>query len=382
MDGAVDAAPARHLTIEHAERGVLRLRLSGRWTLDAAPPPAADVLDHARSAGDTALAVAGDGRLEWDSGLLVFLREVLAEAERRRMPVDLAGLPDGAQRLLALAAAVPERADGGHAGERPSLLARMGAGASAAARSAVDMLAFVGAAGVAVLRLVTGAARYRRSELFLVMQEVGAGALPIVSLIAFLVGVILAYVGAMQLRAFGAQAFVADLVSVAMTREMGAMMTAVVMAGRTGAAFAAQLGTMQVNDEIDALATFGISPMEFLVVPRLVALAVMMPLLCLYADLLGMLGGAAVGVGLLNLGGLEYYQRSVHAIALNDFVAGLVKASVFGVLVAVAGCLRGMQSRRTSAAVGEAATSAVVTAIVLIIVSDAAMTVLFDVLRF
>jgi len=382
MDGAVDAAPARHLAIEHAERGVLRLRLSGRWTLDAVPPPAADVLDHARSAGDTALAVAGDGRLEWDSGLLVFLREVLAEAERRRMPVDLAGLPDGARRLLALAAAVPERVDGDHAGERPSLLARMGAGASAAARSAVDMLAFVGAAGVAVLRLVTGAARYRRSELFLVMQEVGAGALPIVSLIAFLVGVILAYVGAMQLRAFGAQAFVADLVSVAMTREMGAMMTAVVMAGRTGAAFAAQLGTMQVNDEIDALATFGISPMEFLVVPRLVALAVMMPLLCLYADLLGMLGGAAVGVGLLNLGGLEYYQRSVHAIALNDFVAGLVKASVFGVLVAVAGCLRGMQSGRTSTAVGAAATSAVVTAIVLIIVSDAAMTVLFDVLRF
>ena len=381
MDGAVDAAGAPQLAIERAEAGVLRLRLSGRWTLDAPLPPAADVLDHARSAPGTALTLDADGRLQWDSGLLVFLREVLAEAERRRMSVDLDGLPDGTRRLLALASAVPERADLGPTGERPCLLARMGAGAIGAARAAVDVLAFVGEAGVAMFRLFTGSTRYRRSELLSVVQEVGARALPIVSLITFLVGVILAYVGAMQLRAFGAQAYVADLVSVAMTREMGAMMTAVVMAGRTGAAFAAQLGTMQANDEIDALGTFGISPMEFLVLPRVIALAVMMPLLCLYADLLGMLGGATVGVGLLHLGGLEYYERSVHAITLNDFAAGLVKASVFGILVAVAGCLRGMQSRRTSAAVGEAATSAVVTAIVLIIVSDAAMTVLFDVLH-
>ena len=232
-----------------------------------------------------------------------------------------------------------------------------------------------------MLRLLTGQARFQRSELLLVVQEAGAQALPIVSLITFLVGVILAYVGAVQLRAFGAQAYVADLVSVAMTREMGAMMTAVVMAGRTGAAFAAQLGTMRVNEEIDALTTFGIPPMEFLVLPRMIALAVMMPLLCLYADLLGMLGGAAVGVGLLHLGGLEYYQRSLGAITLDDFAAGLIKASVFGVLVAIAGCLRGMQSGRTSAAVGAAATSAVVTGIVLIIVSDAVMTVLFDLLH-
>src|SRR5256886_1918414 len=245
-----------------------------------------------------------------------------------------------------------------------------------------DVLAFIGEACVGLLRLLTGRARFQRSELLRVAQEVGAQALPIVSLITFLVGVILAYVGAVQLRAFGAQAYVADLVSVAMTREMGAMMTAIVMAGRTGAAFAAELGTMQVNDEIDALTTFGVPPMEFLVLPRMVALAVMMPLLCLYADLLGFLGGAAVGVGLLQLGGLEYYQRSVQAITLDDFAAGLIKASVFGVLVAIAGCLRGMQSGRSSGAVGAATTSAVVTGIVLIIVSDAVLTVLFDVVHF
>jgi len=378
--GAVDDTTARawHVTIDHNDRGVRRLRLSGRWTLDAPPPAAADVFEHAKAASDTRVAVDSARRLQWDSGLLILLRAVLAEAERRQMSVDFVGLPEGARRLLALASATPEHKEMRPGGAAPSMLGRIGSNAIAAARSAVDVLAFIGEACVGVLRLLTGKARFQRSELLLVVQDVGAQALPIVSLITFLVGVILAYVGAVQLRAFGAQAYVADLVSVAMTREMGAMMTA---AGRTGAAFAAQLGTMQVNEEIDALTTFGISPMEFLVLPRMIALAVMMPLLCLYADLLGMLGGAAVGVGLLHLGGLEYYQRSLQAIALDDFAAGLIKASVFGVLVAIAGCLRGMQSGRTSAAVGAAATSAVVTGIVLIIVSDTVMTVLFDLLH-
>jgi len=381
MDTAGDAARARHIAVDETEPGVLRLHLSGRWTLDAHPPSASDVFERARVSMATRVTVDTDPRLRWDSGLLIFLRGVSSAATERRMSVDFTGLPEGARRLLALASAAPAHGGAGLDGDRLSMLDRLGARAIATARTAVDALAFVGEAGVGVFRLAIGSARFRRSDLFVVMQDVGARALPIVSLISFLVGVILAYVGAMQLRAFGAQVYVADLVSVAMTREMGAMMTAVVMAGRTGAAFAAQLGTMQVNEEIDALTTLGISPMEFLVLPRMVALALMMPLLGLYADLLGMLGGAAVGVGLLHLGGLEYYERSVQAIALNDFAAGLIKASVFGVLVAVAGCLRGMQSGRSSAAVGAAATSAVVTAIVLIIVSDAAMTVLFDILH-
>jgi phospholipid/cholesterol/gamma-HCH transport system permease protein len=266
--------------------------VSGRWVLDTRPPSAAEVFEHAHGEGDTRVALDAERRLEWDSGLLIFLRGVIVEAQRRRMSVDLGGLPDGAQRLLALANATPEHPGVARDDDRPPVLGRIGARAIVAARSAVDALAFVGGAGVGMFRLLIRAARFRGASEFLgLVQDVGAQALPIVSLITFLVGVILAYVGAVQLRAFGAQAYVADLVSVAMTREMGAMMTAVVMAGRTGAAFAAQLGTMQVNEEIDALTTFGISPMEFLVVPRMVALAVMMPLLYLYADLLGMLGG-------------------------------------------------------------------------------------------
>ena len=381
MDREVGAAGAPQIAIDHAEGGAPRLRLAGHWTLDAPAPLVAELFERAGATTTARISVESDPRLQWDSSLLIFLRDVLAEAQRRAMSVDVAGLPDGARRLLALASATPERTEAGMQGDRLSVLDRVGARAVATWRSAIDALAFLGEAGVGLSRFVRGSARFRRSDLLLSLREVGAQALPIVSLISFLVGVILAYVGAMQLRAFGAQLYVADLVSVAMTREMGAMMTAVVMAGRTGAAFAAQLGTMQVNEEIDALTTLGISPTEFLVVPRIVALALMMPLLAVYADLLGMLGGAAVGVGLLHLGGLEYYDRSVQAVAMNDVAAGLVKASVFGVLVAVAGCLRGMGSGRTSAAVGTAATSAVVTAIVLIIVSDAALTVLFDVLH-
>jgi phospholipid/cholesterol/gamma-HCH transport system permease protein len=280
--------------------------------------------------------------------------------------------------LIALAAAVPERKDTRGAGAPPSWLARIGTATLAGSRGATATLAFVGEAFMAFMRLLVGRARYRRSDLFLVLQEVGAQALPIVSLISFLVGVILAYVGAVQLRTFGAQIYVADMVGIGMTREMGAMMAAVIMAGRTGAAFAAQLGTMQVNEEIDALTTLGISPMEFLVLPRMLALGLMMPLLAVYADLLGIMGGMVVGVGMLDLGPVEYYVRTIEAIGLNDCLAGLIKASVFGVLVAVAGCLRGMQCGRSSAAVGAATTSAVVTSIVLIIVSDAITTVLFD----
>jgi phospholipid/cholesterol/gamma-HCH transport system permease protein len=183
-----------------------------------------------------------------------------------------------------------------------------------------------------------------------------------------------------QLKQFGAQIFVANLVGLGMAREMGAMMTAIVMAGRTGAAFAAQLGSMTVGEEIDALQTSGFSPLEFLVLPRMLALILMMPLLCLYADLLGILGGALVAVSTFNLGLTQYYDQTVSALSLQQFGLGLFKAAVFGVLVALAGCLRGMQCGRSAAAVGEAATSAVVTGIVWIIVADATLTVIYDIL--
>ncbi len=362
-------------------RDILLLRLSGAWRADAGIPSIEEVggqLD-ARPDARTMVFDAG-GLTDWDSGLCTFLSKVIAENERRKVATDAGGLPAGVRRLLALASAVPRRKDTTGEQGPPSWLARVGIATAQVGSETAGMLAFLGNVCLCLPRLLVGRARFRRSDLLLILQECGAAALPIVTLISFLVGIILAYVGAMQLRQFGAQVYVADLVGIAMAREMGAMMTAIIMAGRTGAAFAAELGTMQVNEEIDALSTLGIQPMEFLVLPRMLALMLMMPLLCIYADLMGMLGGAAVGIGMLDIGGMQYYLRTAAAVGLDDVMAGLIKGAVFGVLVAIAGCMRGMACGRSSAAVGWAATSAVVTAIVSIIVSDAVMTVIFDLL--
>ena len=371
------------LGVEQPTEDTFLLRLAGRWRLlDALPGP--DEIGHRLDANSAIRRIQFDTEdiTGWDSGLLVFLGKLVADSNRRRVECDRSGLPEGVRRLLALASAVPERKDARQGGRRPSWMARLGNEAVTAAGQMRVTLGFLGESSLAFMKLLRGTARFRRVDLLVILQECGPEALGIVTLISFLVGVILAYVGAVQLRQFGAQIYVADLVGIAMTREMGAMMAAIIMAGRTGAAFAASLGTMQVNEEIDALTTLGISPMEFLVLPRMLALALMMPLLCVYADFVGILGGASVGVGMLDLGSVEYFVRSSQTIGLADIVAGLIKSGVFGVLVAVAGCMRGMECGRSSAAVGWAATSAVVTGIVLIIVSDASMTVIFNIIGF
>jgi phospholipid/cholesterol/gamma-HCH transport system permease protein len=382
-----DAEPVAHtrwrLSVEQPRDDTILLRLAGRWRLEDGLPGPVEVgrrLD--ANSAIRRIRFDTEGVTGWDSGLLVFLGKLVAESDRRRIECDRSGLPDGVRRLLALAAAVPERKDVREGGRPPSWLARLGIETLTATDQIRVTLNFLGEACLAILKLLRGRARFRRADLLVILQECGAKALGIVTLISFLVGVILAYVGAVQLRQFGAQIYVADLVGIAMTREMGAMMAAIIMAGRTGAAFAATLGTMQVNEEIDALTTLGISPMEFLVLPRMLALALMMPLLCVYADFVGILGGASVGVGMLDLGSVEYFVRSSQTLTLADLLAGLIKSGVFGVLVAVAGCMRGMECGRSSAAVGWAATSAVVTGIVLIIVSDASMTVIFNIIGF
>ena len=242
------------------------------------------------------------------------------------------------------------------------------------------MLEFIGASSVAFVKLLRGKARFRSTDMFLTIEACGGQALPIVSLISFLVGLILAFIGAIQLQLFGAEIYVADLVGIAMVRLMGAIMTGIVMAGRTGGAFAAQIGTMQVNQEISALKTMGISPMEFLVLPRMLALTLMMPLLCLYANVMGILGGMVVGVGLLDIGFIQYYNKTAGAVRLWDLGIGIFSGLVFGVIVALAGCMRGMECGRSASAVGDAATSAVVTAIVGIIVSTAVITVICNML--
>lgn len=357
----------------------LMVRIGGDWSIADGLPPT-DELKRQVSSKPVPERVAFDAsRLgEWDSSLLTFLTRLTEYCRKESVALAGEGLPEGVANLLALASAVPQKKDARKAVSRASFLSMVGESTLSAGKSAGEMLGFIGEACLAILRLIRGKARFRRSDLVLLIQECGAQALPIVSLISVLVGLILAFVGAVQLRLFGAQIYVADLVGIGMAREMGAMMTAIVMAGRTGAAFAAQLGTMEVNEEIDALKTLGISPMDFLVLPRMLALVLMLPLLCLYADLMGILGGGIIGVGLLDISPMQYFNETRSALNLTQFVAGLIKAGVFGVLVALSGCLRGMQCGRSASAVGEAATSAVVTAIVSIIVSDALLTVIYD----
>jgi phospholipid/cholesterol/gamma-HCH transport system permease protein len=312
---------------------------------------------------------------EWDSMLLIFLSDIRDYAALKGIDFIEGGLPDGARGLLSLAHAAPERAEARKPSRKENFLSRIGRLAVDFWRSSGEMMQFLGEAFLALIKLFRGRARFRFSDLVLFMQECGAASLPIVSLIGVLVGLILAFIGAIQLQRFGAQVYVADLVGIAMLRIMGAVMTGVIVAGRIGAAFAAQLGTMQVNEEIDALKTLGISPMEYLVLPRLIALTLMMPLLCVYADLMGILGGLIVGISMLDLNFGGYIQHLRTSVHLTYLWIGLLHAFVFGIIVALAGCLRGMQSGRSASAVGEAATSAVVTSIVGIVVATAIIAV-------
>ncbi|HNW40032.1 MAG TPA: ABC transporter permease, partial [Candidatus Omnitrophota bacterium] len=244
----------------------------------------------------------------------------------------------------------------------------------------LSLLNFLGEIAVAFSRLFTGKAYFRGDEFLFLLQRCGADALFLVSLISVLVGIILAFIGATQLKLFGAQIYIANIVGIGMVRAMGAMMAAILMAGRTGASFAAELGLMQTNEEIDALKTLGISPVEFLVVPRVLALVIMMPLLTLYADLMGILGGLIVGVSLLGLNPVEYWQHTQSSITLVNLWVGLIHSFAFGVIIAVAGCFRGMQCQRSAAALGDATTGAVVNAIISIIIATAVITFVCQVL--
>jgi phospholipid/cholesterol/gamma-HCH transport system permease protein len=364
-----------NLSFSLSPEGDLFLHVSGDWRIGQ-QLPSIEAVDEKLTSGSKILRVLFDTKelKSWDSGLLTFLTKLIARCSEKRILLDKGGLPQGVQRLLALATAVPERKGARKEAKREPYLSVVGARAIEFYRTSIEMLSFIGEAFLAFIKFLRGRASFRRVDLFLLLQECGAQALPIVSLISILVGLILGFVGAIQLKMFGAQIFVADVVAIGMVRVMGAIMTGIIIAGRTGAAFAAQLGTMEVNEEIDALKTLGVSPMEFLVLPRMVALIVMMPLLCLYADLLGILGGLIVGVGMLDLGLMQYLNETRSAVTLTNLWIGLFHSAVFGVLIALSGCLRGMQCGRSAEAVGYATTSAVVTSIISIIIATAIIT--------
>lgn len=358
------------------------LTFAGRWTVEVAVPSLLTVLEQiaaVETSGNPVECVVFDARRleDWDSEFLVYLHKLGADLAKLDVTVDPSGLPDGVRRLLAMAAAVPA-VSRRQRPARDTLVHRVGIAAHKTADEARAFIDFLGALIIATAQLLRGRARFPAADFALVMQDAGIRALPIVALIAGLVGLIMAFVGAVQLTRFGAGIFTADMVAIAMLREMGAVMTAIIMAGRTGAAFAAELATMQVNEEIDALGTLGIDPIEYLVLPRVLGLTLMMPLLCLYADFLGIVGGAVIGLTILDIPLLEYWTRTVNATGFANLTIGVIKAMVFGGLIGLAGCLRGLTAGRSAAAVGLATTSAVVTAIVMIVVVDGLFAVVLN----
>ena len=367
------------LSLEHPDPDHLHIVLAGNWLLTEVPAAAVDIEEHLQGEARTrkisfdSKAISG-----WDSGLLTFLARIYRAAGARNIEVDSAGLPDGARRMMALATAVPPKEDTGRHGDDVKVLERMGLIALAMWRHAPEMLRFLGEVTQSLGRLVRGKAQFRPADLMLVTQEVGPQALPIVALISFLVGLIVAYMGAVQLAQFGAQIYIANLVGLGMTREMGALMTGIIMAGRTGAAYAAQLGTMQVNEEIDAFRTMGFNPIDFLVMPRMLALVLVMPFMVLYADIVGITAGMFVSVTAFEISAFEYYQQTVRAMEWRHIWVGVFKGTVYGMLIAFAGCLRGIQCGRSAQAVGEATTSAVVTSILLIVIAASLLTILFQ----
>ncbi|MGZ3405260.1 MAG: ABC transporter permease [Polyangia bacterium] len=370
----------QEVTVAQLPDATVQVRMAGPWRLGRGLPTT-DRLELVLAGPPAASRVVFDARdlSGWDSSLVVFLERVLERCNRRGVEVDRAGLPDGLKRLLALAEARP--------GARPppppprlSPLARVGEAGSNVARSFVRLLRFVGEVTFAGGRLVGGRARYRHVDLLREAQAAGAGALGIVTVVSFLLGMILAFVGGVTLRPFGASLYVANVVTVAMVRELGPVMTAIVMAGRTGSAYAAQLGTMKVTEEIDAFTTMGLPPMEFLVLPRMLALSLMMPFLCVYADAVALVGGGLVAAG-GSTAPAQFLHQSAGSITLTTFWIGLGKSAVFGIIVAACGCLQGLRAGRSAAAVGDAATSAVVTSIVWIIAVDGLFAVVLDIVK-
>ena len=363
------------------EGETLWLRIAGEWRRDFRLPAADAVQTELRKTPEVRrLAYETGGLAGWDSLLLTFLLQVDARCAERGIAVETAGLAEGVRRLLALAEAVPEKKEMRRGGRRPPFLVRLGERTMALGGSTAGTLAFMGETFLSVSRFLAGKGKFRGSDLLLYIHESGSGALPIITLTSLLVGIILAFMGAVQLRIFGAEIYIANLVGLGMARDMAAMMTAIIMAGRTGAAYAAQLGAMQGNDEIDALRTLGISPVDYLVLPRLIALTLMVPLLTVYADLMGIAGGALVGVTIFDITPVQYLVQTRDSVALTHFSVGLTKSAVYGGIVAFSGCLRGMTCGRSASDVGAATTSAVVTAIVWIIVACAILTVIFHIL--
>ncbi len=357
------------------EGDALAVALAGTWQVTESRPSWAGLLG-TQNPARVRLVVADVEK--WDSSLLLFLFEVQQWCRGTGAYCDTDALPEKIRTLLSQLSASHETSVPFDRSE--NFITTVGLATQDVAAKGRAIFQFVGECVLGAQQLVRNPKKFRWRDCLDEMQQCGAMALPIVSLVSLLVGVTLAYIGAVVLRQYGGDIYVADFIGLSMVREMGALMTAMVLSGRTGAAFAATLGNMKANEEIDALETLGIPAVQFLVLPRLIALGVMMPLLALYANALGIIGGVIVAFGLLGIPPAAFWVEMLTIVDLSDIMSGVIKATSFGLIVGLSGCLRGLQADRSAAGVGRAATSAVVTAILLIIIADAIFAVLFNAL--
>ncbi|KUZ67652.1 hypothetical protein WI36_23005 [Burkholderia ubonensis] len=353
---------------------VVVLHLTGDWiTCETGVRSASEVERILEAVSARTLRMDATDLGQWDSALIAFLmmlRDSAAEGRAHPVQIDESGLPDPARRLLALAAAgTAETASA--AATRLSLMTRVGEAYFDARSNTVEILALVGETALRGAAAFARRARTRAVDVLQLMSEAGAGALAIVAIVNGLVGAILAFIGAVQFQRFGAGIYVANLVGIAVVREMAALATAIVMAGRTGGAYAAHIATMQGNEEIDALNAIGIPVFDFLVLPRIVALVTMMPLLYLYGCAVGLFGGFVVSIATLSIAAPTFLEQLRGAVDATEFAIGLAKSIAFGALVALAGCYVGLKAGRSAADVGRAATSAVVAGIIGVIALDA-----------
>lgn len=301
-------------------------------------------------------------------------------AQERAAPVEIANLKPAFQPLLRQFDPKRITKDTDPEGKRRPAVEEIGRAAAAVWKDIVDQVTFIGeltaALGVAIVRPHT--VRWR--DVWRVCERVGVDALPIVALISFLLGMILAFQSAVPMKRFGAEIFVADLIGLSMLRELGPLMTAILLAGRSGAAFAAEIGTMRVNQEVDAITTMGLDPVRFLVTPRVIAALLMTPLLVLFSMLVGLIGGA-ITMTSFSIPIVTFMKEVDSAVTFTDFMAGFVKSFVFAILIAGIGCLRGLQTAAGASAVGESATRAVVSGIILLVVVDGIFAVAFYILN-
>ena len=364
------------------EGGEVLISLSGRWLLSC--PERQRVLRRwqslIRQASDIEVfRISCTKDIAWDTSLVIFIRNAIKGFESEKKKVHLGFLPEGLKTLLIIS---KERKTNQGKTELEDIADDLEKFTADIPNYFVKPIEFIGAVIIASLELISGKSVMRLGDFIESARKCGASALPIVTLISFLTGLTMAFVGSVQLEKFNAKIYVADLVSLAMVREMGALMVGIIMAGRTGASFAAELGNMKLNEEIDSMRTFGISPISFLVLPRALALFLMTPLLTLYADIVGILGGLTVGTVVMNFSAVHYLEQTQSALThMWEVYSGVTKSLIFGLIIGLVGCYKGMNSGRDSAALGKSVTSAVVVSITFIIVADALFETIFSYLE-